>query len=121
MLKAFLVGFLGALSALLIGAAIWFGVHSLDRPELVWAGSAFRSKQEFALYLKSNGLSYRTWLKRHPGVAPWEPGRPTIQSNEGGSTTEILLAVNAAVLAAILAVLCARTTFRSRQRASRHC
>ena len=119
MLRAYLVGLLGAIAGLMVGAAIWFAVQSLDRPELVWAGSAYSSKQEFVLYLKSNGLSYRTWLKRHPGMAPWEPGRRVSPSNEGDSkdrTTEILLAANAALLATLLALLLAHRTFRKPQR-----
>jgi hypothetical protein len=117
--KAYLVGLLGALAALMVGAAIWSAVRSLDRPELVWAGSAYSSKQEFELYLKSNGLSYTTWLRRHPGMAPWEPGRHVSPSNEGDSedrTTEILLAANAALLATLVALLLAHTTFRKPQR-----
>ena len=112
MLKHFLSGFFAALGALMVGVAIWFGAQSLDRPRLVWAGSAYASKEEFQLYLKSNGLSYRTWLRRHPGLAPWEPGEPASKSRRGGSrfrTIEILLAANAALLAALLALALGRS------------
>ena len=118
MLKAYLVGFLGALAALMVGTAIWFAAQSLERPQLVWAGSAYTSKQEFELHLKSNGVSYRTWLRRHPGMAPWEPGRRVTQANEGDSkdkTTEILLAANVALLATLLALLIAHNTSRRPQ------
>ena len=66
-----------------------------------------------------NGLSYRTWLRRHPGLAPWEPGARASQSNGSGSkvrTTEILLAANAALLAGLLALVLARTKVRTRQK-----
>ena len=119
MLKPFLSGFFAALGTLMVGAAIWFAVQSLDRPRLVWAGSAYASKEEFQLYLRSNGLSYRTWLRRHPGLAPWEPGARASQSNGSGSkvrTTEILLAANAALLAGLLALVLARTKVRTRQK-----
>ena len=40
---------------------------------LRWGGTVYTSKQEFNVYLRSKGLSYRIWLARNPGVAPWEP------------------------------------------------
>ncbi len=75
MLKTFGVGFLGAIAAVMMAAAVWFAViQPLHGAGLVWGGSVYHSKQEFNLYLKSKGLSYATWLQRNPGVAPWEPG-----------------------------------------------
>lgn len=73
MLKAYAIGFIGAVSAMLLAAVIWFGMLWLEKDGLVWGGTVYASKQEFNGYLKSNGLSYKTWLARNPGVAPWEP------------------------------------------------
>ena len=113
MVKSFVIGFIGAAAALMVAAAVWFAVQSLDHPALVWGGSSYRSKQEFNLYLKSKGLSYATWLGRNPGVAPWEPGRRAVKSDPSGEPwdwkRDMLLAANAALLATLAALLLART------------
>jgi hypothetical protein len=31
------------------------------------------SRADFSAYLRSRGLSYKVWLARNPGFAPWEP------------------------------------------------
>jgi hypothetical protein len=43
---------------------------------LVWAGRTFVTRADFALFLRSRGLTYRTWVRRHPAPAsvirsPW--------------------------------------------------
>ena len=90
---------------------------------LGWSGAAvlYRSKPEFKLYLKTKGLSYSTWMKRNPGVAPWEPGA-TVRSAPGKSwdwKRDMLLSINAALLATVAAVLLGRTTLQRRQRGER--
>lgn len=114
MLKTFAAGFLGAVAGLMVAAAVWFAViQPLDRPGLVWGGSVYNSKQEFNLYLRSKGLIYATWLNRNPGVAPWEPGERAVKSNRSSEVwdwkRDMLLAVNAALLAAIATILLARS------------
>ena len=109
----FAAGFLGATAALMVAAAVWFAVvQPLNRPGLVWGGAVYRSKQEFNLYLKSKGLSYATWLRRNPGVAPWEPGEAAAKTDQDSEVwdwkRDALLAVNAALLAMIAAALLAR-------------
>jgi hypothetical protein len=110
-LKVFAVGFLGAIAALMVAVAVWFAAFQpLGRPGLVWGGNVYTSKAEFTLYLRSKSLSYSTWLKRNPGVAPWEPGRRATSGVRGQSwdwKRDTLLAVNAALLATIAAALLA--------------
>ena len=111
-LKSFIVGFLGAVAALMVAAAFWFAVFQpINEPGLLWGGSVYRTKQEFGLYLKSKGLSYATWLRRNPGVAPWEPGKRAPKSGQSSEVwdwrRDALLALNAALLAAIAAALLA--------------
>src|SRR5436190_23760180 len=85
MLRAFVVGFLGALAALMVALVVWFAVFQpLGRPGLVWGGNVYTSKNEFRMYLRSRGLSYSRWLQRNPGVAPWEPGRRVANAGAGG-------------------------------------
>jgi hypothetical protein len=124
MLRTFTVGFLGAVAALMVVAAVWFAVfRPIGQPGLVWGGTVYRSKQEFKLYLKSKGLAYASWLKRNPGVAPWEPGTGAVNSDRTGGVwdwkRDALLAVNAALLAVIAAALWARAGIRARPRDSR--
>ena len=112
-LKTYAVGFFGAVAALLVGAAVWFAVlQPIDRPGLVWGGTVYSSKQEFSLYLKSKSLSYSTWLKRNPGIAPWEPGTRAANAGRIGQAwdwkRDTLLAIIAALLATIAAALVAR-------------
>jgi hypothetical protein len=72
-LKAYAIGFLGAVLAIAVAGGIWLVTRPAEEPGLVWGGTVYSSKQEFTGYLKSKGLSYKTWLARNPGVAPWEP------------------------------------------------
>lgn len=74
MLKAYALGFFSAALAVLVAVAIWLGTRQAEEPALLWGGGVYATKQEFEGYLKSKGLSYKTWLARHPGAAPWEPG-----------------------------------------------
>src|SRR3954453_18900041 len=123
MLKPFVAGFLGALAALMVAAAVWLAVvRPLNRPGLVWGGSVYHSKDEFGLYLKSKGLSYATWLRRNPGIAPWEPGeraRPGAAGEVWDWKRDALLAVNAALLAAVAAALLARSDSQRQWRGER--
>ena len=73
MLKAYAFGFFSAVLAVLMVAAISFGKPTEERA-LVWGGHTYTTKQQFKDYLATTGLSYETWLARHPGAAPWEPG-----------------------------------------------
>ena len=72
-LKAYAIGFVGAVLAILIVVALSQGVRGQDEPGLRWGGTVYTSEAAFKGYLKSKGLSYKTWLARNPGAAPWEP------------------------------------------------
>jgi hypothetical protein len=73
MLKAYAIGFFGAVLALGLATAIWLATQPEQKPSLVWGTTTYTSKEQFKGYLKSKGLSYKTWLARNPGAAPWEP------------------------------------------------
>jgi hypothetical protein len=72
-LKAYAIGFLGAVLAVGLAAAIVVATQPEQKPGLVWGTTTYTSKEQFKGYLKSKGLSYKTWLARNPGAAPWEP------------------------------------------------
>ncbi len=72
MLKAYSIGFFGAVLAVAVAAAIWLATQPGQETGLVWGDKTYTSKQQFNGYLKSRGLSYKVWLTRNPGVAPWE-------------------------------------------------
>ena len=75
MLKAYAIGFFGAVLAVGLAAAIWLATQPESKPGLVWGTTTYTSKEQFNGYLKSKGLTYKTWLARNPGAAPWEPGQ----------------------------------------------
>lgn len=77
-LKAYLIGLLSGTLAVLLVAVIWFGTRPPQEPGLLWGGTVYTSKQEFDNYLKSKGLSYKTFVARNPGVAPWEREEITV-------------------------------------------
>lgn len=99
MLKAYAVGFFSAVLALAVVAGIWLALQPEDEAGLRWGGTVYTSKQEFDGYLRSKGLSYRVWLARNPGAAPWEPasarapsaaGKPAAGSSEWWSRNQPL-------------------------------
>jgi hypothetical protein len=72
-LKSYALGFFSAALAVLLVAAIWIGTQPKQEAGLLWGDRVYTSKQEFNGYLKSKGLSYKIWVARNPGAAPWEP------------------------------------------------
>jgi hypothetical protein len=83
-LKAYAVGFFSAVLAVAVVAGIWLALQPEDEAGLRWGGTVYTSKQEFDGYLRSKGLSYRVWLARNPGAAPWEPA-PVPASSAAGT------------------------------------
>jgi hypothetical protein len=73
MLKTYAVGLLAGLVLALAVAGVYVATEPDQETGLLWGGIVYDSKQEFNGYLKSKGLSYKIWLQRNPGVAPWEP------------------------------------------------
>ena len=73
MLRAYAIGLFGAVVVILVVAGIWFVTQPKQEPGLVWGGTVYSSKAEFKGYLREKGLSYKLWLARNPGAAPWEP------------------------------------------------
>ncbi|MBA2383481.1 MAG: hypothetical protein H0V68_02300 [Actinobacteria bacterium] len=78
MLKAYVLGFVTAAVAVVLVAVVWLGTEPSPEPGLLWGGKVYRTEQEFKGYLKSKGLSYKVWLAKYPGAAPWEPDEFTI-------------------------------------------
>lgn len=58
------------LAVVLVGG--WYATQPKEKSGLLWGGTVYTSKEQFNLYLKAKGLSYKTWLARNPGAAPWE-------------------------------------------------
>ena len=59
----------------LILAAVVLGLWHVTRPPehgLRWGGTVYTSERQFKEYLEEKGLSYSTWVGRHPGAAPWD-------------------------------------------------
>jgi hypothetical protein len=75
----------GAVLAVLAGA-IWFSTQPSEQPGLLWRGTVYTSKQDFQAYLRSNGLSYETWVARHPGAAPWESAMVRVSAKAPAAT-----------------------------------
>jgi hypothetical protein len=125
--RSFTAGFLGALCAVLVGAAIWMAAHPAAPSGLLWGGTVYTTKPEFQAYLRTRGLSYATWLKRNPGVAPWEPHRrvPAATPRDRALVdaddwkTGLLLAANALVLALVAVLLLDRLPVRRAYSATR--
>jgi hypothetical protein len=94
-LKGYALGFFTAALAVLLVAAIWIGTQPKQEPGLLWGDKVYTSKQEFDVYLDSKGLSYKLWLARNPGAAPWEPEEVTVGAitvRASTRTVQLLLA-----------------------------
>jgi hypothetical protein len=110
-LKAYALGLFSTALAVLVVAAVWIGVQPQREQGLLWGETVYTSKQEFNGYLKSKGLSYKTWLARNPGAAPWEPDRITVGAVTIRASTrvvQLLLAGIAWMLATLGALLLLR-------------
>jgi hypothetical protein len=87
--KAYALGFFSAAAAVLLVSVIWFGTGTTSEERgLLWGDTVYTSKYDFEDYLKSKGLSYKTWVARHPGDAPWEPNTITIGAITLRASTE---------------------------------
>lgn len=111
MLKAYAFGLFSAAFVVLLVAVLWFGVQPKQEPGLLWGDKVYETREQFDGYLKSKGLSYKTWLARNPGVAPWEPesftlGAITVEASP--KKVQLLSAVVAWLLATCGAVLLLR-------------
>jgi hypothetical protein len=105
-LKAYALGLFSAALALALVAAIWIGTQPRQEPGLVWGGAVYTSKEDFNVYLKSKGLSYKTWVARNPDAAPWEAdtvsiGAITVRVSARGDSVMRLFLVAIGLLLAI--------------------
>ena len=105
-LKAYALGLFTAALALALVATIWIGTQPRQEPGLVWGGAVYTSKEEFNVYLKSKGLSYKTWVARNPDAAPWEAdtisiGAITVRVSARGDSVMRLFLVAIGLLLAI--------------------
>jgi hypothetical protein len=110
-LRSYAFGFFSASLAVLLVAAIWIGTQPKQEAGLLWGDKVYTSKQEFNGYLKSKGLSYKTWVARNPGAAPWEPeefavGAITVRASP--RTAQLVLAAAGWLLATAGALLLLR-------------
>ena len=111
MWKGYAFGFFSAALAVLLVAAIWIGTQPKQESGLLWGDTVYTSRQEFDGYLKSKGLSYKTWVARNPGAAPWEPEAVTIGAitvRASTRTIQLLLAAAGWLLATAGAMLLLR-------------
>ena len=86
--KAYAYQFVGAVAAVVLGVAIWFLVHPQQEPGLLWGGTVYTTEEQFKGYLKSKGLSYKNWLAKYPGAAPWEPDLPATAAPSGANARQ---------------------------------
>ena len=105
-LKAYALGLFSAALALAVVAAIWIGTQPREEPGLLWGGVVYTTKQDFNVYLKSRGLSYKNWVTRNPDAAPWEAdkitiGAITVRVPTSGESVMRLLLVSIGLLLAI--------------------
>ena len=105
-LKAYALGLFTAALALALVATIWIGTQPRQEPGLVWGGAVYTSKEDFSVYLKSKGLSYKTWVARNPDAAPWEAdtisiGALTVRVSARGDSVLRLFLVAIGLLLAI--------------------
>ena len=47
---------------------------------IVWHGSTFTTRADFARWLRTRGVRYRVWARRHPALVPPSPSRAAQQS-----------------------------------------
>lgn len=67
------MGVVGGLVLALAVAGLYVATEPKEEEGLLWGNRVYTTKQEFQGYLRSKGLSYKIWLARNPGAAPWEP------------------------------------------------
>jgi hypothetical protein len=111
MWKGYAFGFFSAALAVLLVAGIWVGTQPKQESGLLWGDTVYTSKQQFDGYLKSKGLSYKTWVARNPGAAPWEPESVTVGAitvRASTRTIQLLLAAVGWLLATVGAMLLLR-------------
>jgi hypothetical protein len=110
--KDYAVGLLGGLVLALAVAILYVATEPKEETGLVWGDKVYTSKQEFNGYLKSKGLSYKIWLARNPGVAPWEANfERRAAAAESGSRSPLV----PAALGLLLGTGCTLLEFRRRR------
>jgi hypothetical protein len=67
----YVVGLALGLVLVALVLAFWYGTRPPE-PGLRWGDNVYTSEEQFKEYLEQKGLSYRTWVGRHPGAAPWD-------------------------------------------------
>jgi hypothetical protein len=111
--KDYAVGLLAGLVLALAVAVLYVATQPKEETGLLWGNKVYTSKQEFNGYLKSKGLSYKTWLARNPGAAPWEPAVERRAAAADSSSRSPLLP---AALGLLLGAGCTLLEFRRRGR-----
>jgi hypothetical protein len=88
-------------------SALYVATSPKEPEGLLWGGHVYTTKQEFNGYLKSKGLSYKTWLARNPGAAPWEPAveRRAAAADGDGSVSPVLPALFGLLLGVFCSLL----------------
>ena len=109
-LKAYVVGFCGAVLVILVAVGIWAAARPAEEAGLRWGDTVYTSKQEFNGYLKAKGLSYKTWLAKNPGAAPWEPGAAQASTDDVRESLTGRLPLAGLVVAAGAALVLLRRT-----------
>ena len=114
MAKDYVVGLLGGLVLALAVAVLYVATEPKEETGLAWGNKVYTSKQEFKGYLKSKGLSYKIWLARNPGAAPWEPAvEPRASAAADRSSRSPLLP---AAFGMVLGAVCSFLLVRRRSR-----
>jgi len=111
--KDYAVGLVGGLVLALVVAVVYVATEPKQEEGLLWGSQVYTTKQEFKGYLKSKGLSYRIWLARNPGAAPWEP---SVERSAAAERSSSRSPVFPAALGMVLGFVCALLVFRRRAR-----
>jgi len=120
-LRAYAIGFFSAALAVLVAAVLLLATQPSQEPGLLWGGKVYETRAEFNRYLKSKGLSYKTWVARNPHAAPWEPdavGSGSTKSRDGWNKRLLMIALGFALgylaMGSLLLLLPALRAIRAR-------
>lgn len=89
---------------------------------IVWAGRTFVDRAEFARWLRSRGVRYAVWARRHPALVaiPHRPAQQPVRraAETGAGDRSSWVPASVVAVAALIALLCLVLLRRKRSRVS---